>query len=111
MDIFRPVETTGPPYELGLGENISPATPGDFRAVAEKYTEDLVFLATEVVRALALALGVDEKIFISRIKEPFWNPRVLGYPLHPEGDIAGIGEHTDQLFQTQNLHLSSRTAF
>jgi isopenicillin N synthase-like dioxygenase len=80
VDIFHPVKTTGPPYELGLGENLWPATPGDFRAIAEKYIADLVFLATEVLRALALALGVDEKIFISRIKEPFWNLRVLRVP-------------------------------
>lgn len=97
MDIFRPVKSTGPPYELGLGENLWPETPGDFRAIAEKYITDLVFLATEVGRALALALGVDEKIFTSRIKEPFWNLRVLWYPPRPEGNIAGIGEHTGQL--------------
>jgi isopenicillin N synthase-like dioxygenase len=97
VEIFRPVKTTGPPYELGLGENLWLATPGDFRAIAEKYTEDLVFLATAVVRALALSLGVDEKIFTSRIKEPFWNLRVLGYPPLPEGNIADIGEHTGQL--------------
>ena len=101
MDIFRPVKTIGPPYELGLGENLWPATPGDFRAVAEKYIADLVFLATEVVRALALALGVDETIFTSRIKEPFWNLRVLGYHPHPEGNIAGIGEHTGLLSYKQ----------
>jgi hypothetical protein len=52
VDIFRPVKTTGPPYELGLGENLWPETPGDFRAIAEKYIANLIFLATEVVRHL-----------------------------------------------------------
>jgi isopenicillin N synthase-like dioxygenase len=94
VDIFHPVKTTGPPYELDLGENLWPETPGDFRAIVEKYIADLVFLETEVVRALALTLDVDEKIFTSRIKEPFWNLRDLGYPPLPEGNIAGIREHT-----------------
>jgi hypothetical protein len=106
VDIFRPVKTTGPPYELGLRENLWPITPGDFRAIAKEYIADIVFLATEVVRALALALGVDEKIFTSRIEEPFWNLRVLGYPPHPEGNIAGIGEHTGQLSQIHPICMS-----
>jgi len=46
VDIFRPVKTTGSPYELGLGENLWPETPGDFRAIAEKYIANLIFLAT-----------------------------------------------------------------
>jgi isopenicillin N synthase-like dioxygenase len=82
VDNFRLAKTTWPPYELRLCENLWPATPADFCDVAEKYIEELVFLATEVVGALSLAFVVDENIFTNRIKNHFWNLRVLGYPPH-----------------------------
>ncbi|CZR66951.1 uncharacterized protein PAC_16850 [Phialocephala subalpina] len=95
VDFFRPVETAGPPYEIGQGENLWPSTPSDLRTVSEKYIDALFTLATKVVQALALGLGVDESIFLTRIGEAFWNLRILGYYPKPEGKQAGIGDHTD----------------
>jgi isopenicillin N synthase-like dioxygenase len=94
VDIFRPVENSGPPFEIGLGDNKWPATPDDFRPTAEKYIEAVVSLATQVVQALAMGLGVEDTIFTSRIGKAFWNLRILGYYPNPEGGVAGIGEHT-----------------
>ncbi|KUJ17103.1 Clavaminate synthase-like protein [Mollisia scopiformis] len=95
VDFFRPVETSTPPYETGLGQNLWPSTPNDFREVSEKYIDALFALATKVVQALALGLSVDESIFMSRIGKAFWNLRVLGYYPKPEGSVVGIGDHTD----------------
>lgn len=99
IDIFRPVDTSqGPPYEVGHGENQWPATPKNFRDVAERYIEAATFLATEIVKAIAMALGVDETVFTSRIDKSFWNLRILGYGATNADEastkISGIGEHT-----------------
>lgn len=51
-----------------------------------------------MTRAIALALGVDEDIFVSRVDKSFWNLRVLGYEAVDENTakerVSGIGQHT-----------------
>ncbi|KAI1611909.1 oxoglutarate 3-dioxygenase [Exophiala viscosa] len=100
VDIFRPVDNSaGPPYEIGLGENQWPTVPKNFREVSERYVDGLLTLATQLMRVIAIGLGVDEQLFLSRIDKSFWNLRILGYKAtDPEAttpSVSGIGEHTD----------------
>ncbi|KIW15207.1 hypothetical protein PV08_05252 [Exophiala spinifera] len=97
LDVYRPVETQGPPYTTGMGLNQWPSTPSDFRETAEEYIERLEALGTQVMKAIAIGLDVDESIFLNRIDKAFWNLRILGYEGRKERSkqLAGIGEHTD----------------
>ena len=48
------------------------------------------------MQAMALAMEVDESIFLDRIDKAFWNLRILGYEGRKSKTPApaGIGEHT-----------------
>ena len=56
-------------------------------------------LGKSVIEALALALGIDTRLLVSRIDKAFWQLRMICYPGLDEagrGSVkAGIGEHTD----------------
>ncbi|KAI9729230.1 MAG: hypothetical protein M1834_007022 [Cirrosporium novae-zelandiae] len=96
VDFYRPVENYGPPYETGMGVNQWPTTPTNFRSISEMYTDKMLSLGTAVVRAMALALGVDESALTSRIDQSFWNLRIIAYEgSMAQGKVAGIGAHTD----------------
>lgn len=96
VDFFRPVPVQDAPYTTGMGPNLWPSIPTDFRSTAESYIDHLEKLGTSVMKAIAIGLSVDESIFLNRIDKAFWNLRILGY----EGrkarmeNAAGIGEHT-----------------
>jgi len=99
LDMFRPVDNSkGPPYEIGFGENQWPKTPQEFRDISEKYINAVFSLASEIVRAIAMALEVDEQVFVGRIDKSFWNLRIIGYEATDENEdtskVSGIGEHT-----------------
>ena len=103
VDAFRPVDNSaGPPYEVGFGENQWPQTPAEFRDVSEEYISAVLTLALEVVRAIAVALGVDESVFMSRVDKSFWNLRIIGYEATDENasgsKVSGIGEHSGKQF-------------
>ncbi|RDW65180.1 clavaminate synthase-like protein [Coleophoma crateriformis] len=105
VDMFRPVDTSnGPPYEVGLGENQWPDKPKDFQRVSEQYIDALLLLATAILKAMAMALDVDETIFTSRIDKSFWNLRILKYDATNADAIspavAGIGEHTGKIISS-----------
>lgn len=53
------------------------------------------------MKAIAIGLGVDESIFLSRVDKSFWNLRIAGYEgRKPTNDtLVGIGEHTGENFQ------------
>jgi isopenicillin N synthase-like dioxygenase len=69
--------------------------------VFEKYTSAVLSFAMEVVRAIAVGLGVDEKVLLSRVDKSFWNLRIIGYEaMNKKADVSkvsGIGEHTGRL--------------
>jgi isopenicillin N synthase-like dioxygenase len=90
------VEEKEPPYTTGMGPNKWPLTPPEFKSVAEAYIEQVESLGNQVMKAIALALAVDETIFLSRVDEAFWNLRILGYEgrKSKSSTLAGIGEHT-----------------
>jgi isopenicillin N synthase-like dioxygenase len=94
LDLYRPVNETGPPYKPIMGQNKWP--PGDFRKVYEAYIEDLLVLGKAVMRAIALGLGEDEYYFEGMVNESFWVMRAIGYPPLESSEDGGIscGEHT-----------------
>ena len=55
-------------------------------------------LAVEVMKAIALALGVDQEVFVGRVDQSFWNLGIIGYDATDEkadsSKMSGIGEHT-----------------
>jgi|SRR5450432_3555881 isopenicillin N synthase-like dioxygenase len=112
--MFRPVDCNiGPPFDVGYGPNKWPSTPKDFREISEKYIESVTWLGTNVIKAIALGLDVDEALFTSRIDECFWNLRIIGYEAanstNRSSKEAGIGEHTGMRFTLSICpsHLSS----
>jgi len=112
--MFRPVDCNiGPPFEVGYGPNKWPSTPKDFRETSEVYIESVTSLGTNVIKAIALGLGIDEGFFTNRIDKCFWNLRIIGYEATNTTDRsskeAGIGEHTG-MRSTRSIfpsHLSS----
>jgi len=66
--------------------------------VVETYVERMENLGRAVIEALALALGVDAKLFVSRVDEAFWQLRMIYYDRQtsPVSAKAGIGEHTGE---------------
>ncbi|KAF2653197.1 oxoglutarate 3-dioxygenase [Lophiostoma macrostomum CBS 122681] len=97
VDFYRPVDKHDKSHTTGLGENKWPMTPANLRAVSETYIEQLEHLGREVMRAMALALGIDVSLFLDRVDKAFWNLRILGYEGRKSRSPApaGIGEHTD----------------
>ena len=79
-----------------MGPNKWPSTPADFKDLSETYVEKVTSLGNSVMKALAMGLGVDQEIFLSRVDEAFWNLRILGYEGRKSAskENAGIGEHT-----------------
>ena len=94
LDLYRPVPTKGPPYELIMGENKWPK--GNFREAYESYIDKLLLLGVVVMRAIALGLGEREDYFEDLINRSFWVLRTIGYPPLYSNDEGGIscGEHT-----------------
>lgn len=70
--------------------------------MSEEYITAVLSLAMEVVRAIAMALEVDEKVLLSRVDKSFWNLRIIGYEAMEEkadiSKVSGIGEHTGRLY-------------
>lgn len=77
------------------GLNIWPDVPG-FRETTLQYFNAVQQLATDLHRAIALDLGLDEHHFASMIDQPLATLRLLRYPpaTGADGEI-GAGAHTD----------------
>ncbi|KAK1807576.1 hypothetical protein LTR12_018079 [Friedmanniomyces endolithicus] len=97
LDSYRPVEATDSPCGIGQGVNQWPAKPDTFRSAVESYVDRMERLGRAVIEALALALGVDAGLFVSRVDKSFWQLRMICYgrQTSPVSAKAGIGEHTD----------------
>ena len=56
----------------------------------------------EVIRAIAMAVEVDEEVFVGRVDKNFWSLRIIGYEARNEMTeslkVSGIREHTGELF-------------
>jgi len=80
------------------GANVWPDQMPEFRSAAEGYFEAMGLLADVLIRALALALDLDEGFFDEFCHEASTNLRLLHYPPQAaDADAAtrGAGAHTD----------------
>jgi isopenicillin N synthase-like dioxygenase len=94
LDLYKPVETKGPPYAACFGTNKWPSE--EFQGVYEGYIQRLLALGRVVMRAFAVGLGLErENFFEGFVDESFWVLRAIGYPpLENDNDGISCGEHT-----------------
>jgi isopenicillin N synthase-like dioxygenase len=82
------------------GENLWPSTPVELRKEVEGYVKEVKKVGMEVVRVMALALGLREgdgewEGLVGQVTESFWVMRLIGYPpLGNESEGISCGEHT-----------------
>ncbi|KAF2786688.1 Clavaminate synthase-like protein [Melanomma pulvis-pyrius CBS 109.77] len=103
--------------KLNSGPNMWPSAatlPGveDFKATALEYYAQVVALAKDILKVLALTLDLDESFFDGFAAGAVATMRLLHYPSQPPDSPAkltrGIGAHTD--FGTITLLLQGRVA-
>ena len=87
------------PFHRFLGENQWPDSswlPG-FRERVEHYMDSMSVVGLEVMRALALALGLPRLFFDPYFTDPYYMMRMIHYPMQHEGEKkqTGVGSHTD----------------
>jgi isopenicillin N synthase-like dioxygenase len=78
--------------------NIWPDRPSDFKAVMLAYYDAMSGLASHVLRAMAMALGVDESYFADKFDRQASVARIIRYPAVKETPLPGqlrAGLHTD----------------
>lgn len=79
------------------GPNRHPALPG-WAALMETHYQDMHALACTLLRAIALALGIERDFFDRRFDEPISVFRMIHYPPRntaTRADQKGAGAHTD----------------
>lgn len=79
------------------GPNRHPELPG-WEALLEGHYADMLALAKTVLRALAIALGIDADFFERRFEQPVSVFRMIHYPpaaARQSDDQPGAGAHTD----------------
>ena len=86
-----------------FGPNLMPATPSEFKPIAERYHAAMLELGRKLVSGIALSLGLPKDYFAALQQKPITIQRLLHYPPQ-RGMITekefGIGEHTDYGFLT-----------
>ena len=78
--------------------NIWPQQPRDFKETMVTYYDAMQGLAQNVLRAMAIALGVDENYFTDKFDRQASNCRIIRYPAVKEAPLEGqlrAGVHTD----------------
>jgi isopenicillin N synthase-like dioxygenase len=78
--------------------NIWPGRPSDFRQVMLAYYDVMSGLAANVLRAMAMALGVEEGFFADKFERAASVARIIRYPAVRETPLPGqlrAGPHTD----------------
>lgn len=74
----------GAGYSWLQGPNLWPLSPPTFRHVYEEYVSRMLALGTAVVRAMGVALELDDpEFFVARTRRSFWVMRAIGYPPLP----------------------------
>lgn len=95
LDQDHPYVRDGVP---NCGANQWPASPTDFRARYEAYTDEMFRVGRHLMSLIALSLDLPEDYFTEGLKEPLFNSRLLRYAPQPS-DAAfnqiGAGAHTD----------------
>lgn len=85
------------PNVYPLAEHGIPDADG-FKQTTDEYWTAVYGLACDLLRAIALTLGVDEEYFDGFSNDSVTTLRLLHYPVQPEGSDPlqrGIGAHTD----------------
>ena len=78
--------------------NIWPERPHDFKQVMVTYYDAMIGLASHVLRAMAMALNVDENYFADKFDRQASVCRIIRYPAVKETPLPGqlrAGTHTD----------------
>lgn len=78
--------------------NIWPQQPDDFKPTMLAYYEAMMGLASNVLRAMSIALGVDEKYFADKFDRQASVCRLIRYPAVKQAPLPGqlrAGTHTD----------------
>jgi isopenicillin N synthase-like dioxygenase len=91
---FRVDQTSAQMY----APNIWPAQPHDFKKIMLSYYEAMQGLASQVLRAMATALDVDETYFAERFDRQASVTRIIRYPAVMQQPVPGqlrAGAHTD----------------
>lgn len=80
----------------GWGRNQWPDIP-DFRDPVLAYYASMRDLCHALYRAFARSLELNEDFFVSKMRKPIGELRLLRYPAQPErrDDVLGIGAHSD----------------
>ena len=71
--------------------NLWPDAPAGWSAVAERYYAEMERLTGEMMSLCALALGLDETFFATRIDRHITAMRVNHYPAQPSSPVASFG--------------------
>ncbi len=113
--IYFGTERPGDPRPLH-GANLFPAQVPDLGPAVLEYIDRLTATAQDVLRAVAVSLGLDAEYFASGYTaDPTVLFRIFHYPpSEPDADDWGVGEHTDYglltlLLQDDNGGLAVRT--
>ncbi len=102
LDAAHPLVAAGTPLH---GPNLFPADMPELRAAVLSYMAEMSRLGHDLMRGVALALGLDAGLFAARYTgDPLILFRIFNYPPAP-GDGGsdppwGVGEHTDYGFLT-----------
>jgi isopenicillin N synthase-like dioxygenase len=114
--IYFGTERPGDPRPLH-GANLFPAQVPDLRPAVLEYIDRLTVVAQDVLRAIAVSLGLDAEYFAGGYTaDPTVLFRIFHYPpAEPDADDWGVGEHTDYglltlLLQDDNGGLAVRTS-
>jgi isopenicillin N synthase-like dioxygenase len=78
--------------------NIWPKRPNDFKQVMLAYYDAMQGLASQVLRAMAMALAVDENYFAAKFDRQASTMRIIRYPAVKQEPLPGqlrAGAHTD----------------
>nr|QJS57392.1 anthocyanidin synthase [Lagerstroemia indica] len=88
--------------------SIWPKTPSDYKAATEEYARQLRSLATRVLSALSLGLGLEEGRLekeVGGLEEMLLQMKINYYPKCPQPELAlGVEAHTDISALTFILH-------
>jgi len=80
------------------GPNLWPEQPAAFRPAMEAYYEAVAGCGAQLLRGVALSLGVAEDFFESRYRKRLQRTQAVYYPPHPadaDADTFGVAPHTD----------------
>lgn len=80
------------------GSNVWPEGREDFRAAMSTYYEEIGKLGAQVLRGVAISLGLAEDFFVGRYAKPLQRTQVVYYPSRPpetDPENFGVAPHSD----------------